>query len=410
MNDEQIHKLSQAKAYVMETFQKKVSPDCAFHNQTHTEQVVSAAEEIAAHYGLNDEDRFVLLLSAWFHDTGFSSGKAEDHEKESIRLATEFLQSHNVDNEIIQRVSSAIQATRMPQSPLSLVEKILCDADLFHLGGADFKKMNDQLKQEQESYFKKEFPKKEWRQRNIEFLESHQYFTEYAQQKREPGKQDLIKLLRKKQGDKEVKHTDVMEVSPYSFTPAGGKKAAEERAKEAKERERGIQSMFRITANNHIHLSSQADSKAHIMISVNSIIISIMFSVLLGRLEYYPHLAIPTMLLAFVCVFTIIFSVLATRPSISGGRFTEDDIRNKKTNLLFFGNFHKMELEEYNWAMNELLKDGEYIYGSMIKDTYFLGVVLAKKYKYLRISYTIFMYGLILSVVAFAVAYYFGGT
>jgi predicted metal-dependent HD superfamily phosphohydrolase len=364
---------------------------------------------MATFYGLNDEDRFVLMLAAWFHDTGFSSGKAEEHEKESIRLVTDFLQSHNIDNEIIQRVSSAIQATRMPQSPLSQVEKILCDADLFHLGGTDYKKMSQQLKEEQEIYFKKEFPKKEWRQRNIEFLETHQYFTEYAQQKREPQKQELIRLLRKKQGDKEIKHTEAMELSPYSFSTKPDLKGTlkERAAKEVKERERSIQTMFRMTANNHIHLSSQADSKAHIMISVNSIIISIMFSVLLGRLEYYPHLAIPTMLLAAVCVLTIIFSVLATRPSISGGRFTEDDIRNKKTNLLFFGNFHKMELEEYNWAMNELLKDSEYIYGSMIKDTYFLGIVLAKKYRYLRISYTIFMYGLIMAVIAFGVASYF---
>jgi predicted metal-dependent HD superfamily phosphohydrolase len=408
MKDEQINQLDEAKAYVSEVFQKKVAPGFVFHNLGHTESVVAAAGEMATFYGLNDEDNFVLLLAAWFHDTGFSSGKAEDHEKESIRIATEFLQSHNVDNEIIQRVSSAIQATRMPQSPLSQVEKILCDADLFHLGGTDYKKMSQQLKEEQEIYFKKEFPKKEWRQRNIEFLETHQYFTEYAQQKREPQKQELIKLLRKKQGGKEIKHTEVMELSPYSFSTSDARGTSKERAaKEVKERERSIQTMFRITTNNHIHLSSQADSKAHIMISVNSIIISIMFSVLLGRLEYYPHLAIPTLLLAAVCVLTIIFSVLATRPSISGGRFTEDDIRNKKTNLLFFGNFHKMELEEYTWAMNELMKDSEYIYSTMIKDNYFLGVVLAKKYRYLRISYTIFMYGLILAVVAFGIASYF---
>ncbi|HEY1113029.1 MAG TPA: Pycsar system effector family protein, partial [Chitinophagaceae bacterium] len=87
--------------------------------------------------------------------------------------------------------------------------------------------------------------------------------------------------------------------------------------------------------------------------------------------------------------------------------FTEDDIRGKKTNLLFFGNFHKMDLEEYNWAMNELLKDRDYIYGSMIKDIYFLGVVLARKYRFLRISYTIFMYGIVLSVLAFGIASYF---
>jgi hypothetical protein len=57
--------------------------------------------------------------------------------------------------------------------------------------------------------------------------------------------------------------------------------------------------------------------------------------------------------------------------------------------------------------MKELLNSRDYLYDSMIKDTYFLGIVLAKKYKYLRISYNIFMYGLIFVMIAFAVAIVF---
>ena len=75
---------------------------------------------------------------------------------------------------------------------------------------------------------------------------------------------------------------------------------------------------------------------------------------------------------------------------------------------MFFGNFHRMKLEEYNWGMNEMLKDREYLYNSMIKDIYYLGVVLAKKYRYLRISYTIFMWGIIAAVVAFGIAAFIG--
>ncbi|HYH14235.1 MAG TPA: Pycsar system effector family protein [Flavisolibacter sp.] len=412
MNEQQLQLLTQVRAYVTEIFRQKVDSHFVFHNLEHTQQVIAAAEELAAHYNLNDEDRLILLLAAWFHDTGFSSGRAEDHEKESIRLATEFLHQKHVDNETIQRVSSCIQATRMPQSPLSLVEKIMCDADLYHLGSNDYKKINEHLRQEQEFYFKTEFSKKEWRQRNIEFLESHQYFTDFAQRLREPKKQEWIRDLRRKQGDKGIKHTEAMEISPYSFQTEleygsagsmGGKPG-----RPNKEAERGIQTVFRTTSNNHIQLSQMADTKANIMISVNAIIISIMFSVLLGRLEYYPHLAIPTLLLAVVSLLAIVFAVLAIRPSVTTGKFTEDDIRSKKTNLLFFGNFHQMELEEYNWAMNEMLKDREYIYGSMIKDVYFLGIVLAQKYRYLRISYNIFMYGLIVAVIAFGISTFWG--
>src|SRR6476620_1591109 len=376
MNDQELQLLTQVRPYVTELFKHKVDPHLVFHNLEHTQQVVAAAEELATYHNLNDEDRLTLLLAAWFHDTGFSSGKAEDHEKESIRLATDFLKSKGVEDETIQRVSSSIQATHMPQSPLSLVEKIICDADLSHLGSNEFKKMNDHLRQEQEFYFNTQFSKKEWRQRNIEFLESHQYFTDYAQRMREPKKQEWIRELRKKQGDKEVKHTEAMEISPYSFDAEAGERKIDNAEKKRAERirkeaERGVQTVFRLTSGNHIHLSQMADTKANIMISVNSIIISIMFSVLLGRLEYYPHLAIPTLMLAVVSLLAIVFAVLAIRPSVTSGKFTEEDIRNKETNLLFFGNFHKMELQECNWAMNEMLKDRDYIYGSMIKDIYF---------------------------------------
>jgi len=147
-----------------------------------------------------------------------------------------------------------------------------------------------------------------------------------------------------------------------------------------------------------------SDNKSHIMISVNSIIISIVISVLFGKLAYYREYIIPACLLLAVCLASMTFSILATRPSVSGGRFTEDDIRNKKTNLLFFGNFFRMQLDDYQWAMNQLMKDGDYLYNSMIKDVYFLGVVLAKKYRFLRISHTIFMLGLIVAVIAFAIA------
>ena len=168
--------------------------------------------------------------------------------------------------------------------------------------------------------------------------------------------------------------------------------------------DRGISTVFRIMANNHASLSQMADSKANIMISVNSIILSVVISVLLRRLEEDTHLILPTIMLVLVCVATIVFSVRATRPNISEGTFTKEDIQAKKTNLLFFGNFHNMTLPDYDWAMREMLNSRDYLYGSMVKDIYFLGVVLAKKYRLLRISYNIFMYGLIITMLGYGIA------
>jgi predicted metal-dependent HD superfamily phosphohydrolase len=397
MNEAPEQILADARHYVTEIFTHKVSPEFVFHNLDHTEAVAEACSQMSDYYQLNNEDRFVLLLSAWFHDTGYSAGKVEGHEEISVQIASQFLQQHNVTEAIQQRVTSCIRATHMPQSPISQVEKILCDADLLHLSTEDFKAMNQLLKQERENLLKQKISKKEWRKGNIKFLQEHKYFTEYGQQYLEPKKQENLVALVKKKGDKEdVEETE----NAFPYISDTNKKDEKNFQKTA---ERGIQTMFRLTSGNHLRLSSMSDGKSHIMISVNSIIISIVISVLFGKLATTKEYIIPTCILLAVCLGSMTFSILATRPSVSGGRFTEEDIRNKKTNLLFFGNFYKMELEDYQRAMNQMMKDGEYLYNSMIKDIYFLGTVLAKKYKYLRISYTIFMWGLIIAVVAFAV-------
>ena len=180
----------------------------------------------------------------------------------------------------------------------------------------------------------------------------------------------------------------------------------QEKVKQAKELTptRGIETMFRTTSKNHMELSAIADNKANIMISINSIILSVMVSVLIRKLEEYPHMTVPAVMLTIVCLTTIVFAVLATRPNVSKGKFKRLDIVNKETNLLFFGNFHRMSLKDYQWGMKEMLQDADYLYGSMIKDIYFLGVVLGKKYRLLRMSYTIFMFGFVLSILGFIIA------
>jgi len=106
-------------------------------------------------------------------------------------------------------------------------------------------------------------------------------------------------------------------------------------------------------------------------------------------------------------VVAVVFSVLATRPKIPNGYFTPEQLKNKSVNLLFFGNFYKMDFDHYYEGMQEVMKDGEFLYASLIRDIHSQGIVLGHKYKLLRISYTIFMFTLILAVIAFAVSFIF---
>jgi hypothetical protein len=210
----------------------------------------------------------------------------------------------------------------------------------------------------------------------------------------EHGKKKNIKRL-KKQLKGETDEEDYKKLE---------KEVGKLRGKLEKERtarpERGIETMFRTTSTNHIMLSEMADNKANILITINSIILSIVVSVLIRKIEENQRLLIPTLMLVTVCLTTIVFAILATRPNVSSGKFTRDDIKSKRTNLLFFGNFFGMRIDDYEWSM----KDSDYLYGSMIKDIYFLGKVLGRKYKLLRIAYTIFMYGFVLSILSFVIA------
>ncbi len=277
------------------------------------------------------------------------------------------------------------------------MSKVLCDADLYHLATDQCAPQADKLRAEWKKVKNKSLTEEEWLNQNLSFLENHRYHTAYGQTILQEGKRKNIKKLRKMimPGITEKKYHKMEE------------ELAKLRLKVEKEKvlkpDRGIETMFRTTSGNHLSLSQMADNKANILITINSIILSVVVSVLLRKLEEDPRLVIPTIMLVSVCLATIVFAILSTRPNISEGRFTREDIKNKKTNLLFFGNFHGMNAEDYEWSMKQVMKDADYLYGSLVKDIYCLGKVLAKKYKYLRIAYNIFMFGFVISVLTFVV-------
>jgi predicted metal-dependent HD superfamily phosphohydrolase len=404
--------LSDAQVYVTDLLNHKLSKSIRFHTLQHTQEVVAACQKLAAHAQLSAEDQLALSLASWFHDTGYTSGQAKDHEMVSVQIASDFLTAHTVTDELKKKVMGCINATKMPQSPANTIEEIICDADLYHLGTETFKEKSRLLRDEIKEFGGEDLSKKEWRQNNIAFLEAHQYFTDYGRKKLQAQKEkhlaDLknknpVEVKKEKEKDKEAEKDKTKDKAKKTdLTP----EAAEAKIKREKEKEadRSIATVFRIMANNHMALSQMADSKANILISVNAIILSILIGSLIEKVQTDPNLQLPLGVIALVCVASIVFGILATRPNVSSGKFSHEDIANKRTNLLFFGNFHNASLEDYNWGMTEMLGDKEYMNSSMIKDNYFLGVVLAKKYKYLRIAYNIFMYGLILAVIAFIVA------
>jgi predicted metal-dependent HD superfamily phosphohydrolase len=388
----------QVEQYVTDLFEANKKPKLIFHSFEHTRNIVKRAEEIAAHYKLTEQEMLAVYIAAWFHDTGHLFTGPENHEEKSVELMRAFMETHLPDQELIKTIEGCILATKRAIEPTTLLQQIVCDADTYHLGTKEFKKTNKQVRREVAHDNKNPISKTEWDIQTLKFLENHKYYTSYANELLNKGKQENMDKLRERTIEATVTNDD-------------GKLFSGENKNETKQDKqtnslisKGIQTMLRLASGNHLRLSDMADRKANILISVNAIIISVSISVLFRKFETDPFLVIPTIIFLTFSVITIVISIFATRPTISGGKFTKEDIYNKKTNLLFFGNFYKATLEDYKWGMSVMMRDTEYLYGSLIKDVYYLGVVLGKKYKLLRIAYNIFMVGIVISVIAFTIA------
>lgn len=382
--------VNQVRDFVSDLIKGKLPSEYTYHNLNHTTGVVNAVSTLCEEEKVSDSDKEILLIAAWFHDTGYTNG-GKNHEDLSVEIATQFLKEKGKTEEYIAAVSGLIKATVKEYVPQTLSEKIIKDADYYHILSDDYVHSCEGLRKEWSNVEGKVFTEIEWAKENEFFLSKvHRFYTPHAIEHWNPLKEKNIKRLRKK-----IKNMN--EESPKE----NKRKAKEERP------ERGIDTMLRVTLGNHTRLSGIADSKANILLSVNAIIISIALSTLIPKLDSpsNAHLIVPTFIMLMSSVTTIIFAILSTRPKVTKGIFTKKDIEEKKVNLLFFGNFYKMPLEDYKWAMNEMMKDREYLYNSMIKDLYYLGIVLEKKYRLLRIAYNVFMIGIVLSVVAFVLAF-----
>lgn len=394
--------------HVTELFEKYASDNHRFHTLQHTQHVVERTNEIAGHYDLDDKEMMILFVAAWFHDTGYLFVEPAMHEVKGVELMQEFMRTQGVEHDIVQQVAGCILATRAPRNPLNQLQEILCDADTYHFGTKEFKESNKLAYEEFRLLSQEPIEEEVLRERTVAMLQDHQFYTTYCKDLLNAKKEGNMKKLKKKGEEKQAEKGEKLK-SPKKVKSEASQKSENGEADillldEKQGTTKGMQTMLRLTSTNHIQLSEMADSKANILISVNAIIISLILSILLRKLQTDPYLTIPAIIFLATSVATIIVAILATRPKVSAGTFAEEDVQAKKTNLLFFGNFHKMPMADYENAMRTMMNDPDYLYRSIIQDIYNLGAVLGKKYRLIRIAYNLFMFGIIISVGAFCIA------
>lgn len=388
--------IEKAEQFVLDLFIEKLPNTFLYHNYKHSSRVVKSTKEIIQKSEIHVKQPDAVVLAAWLHDTGYTV-KFIGHEEESAKIAEKFLKEQQADPELIETVKRCILATRLQAEPADILEKIIKDADTSHLGKDYFEETSELLRKELHLQNISDFSDDQWLKENIRlFTEKHRYYTLYAIENWQDKKDENLLQLMEKREKKKTK---------YKKEETKAKLKAKFKDESP---ERGIQTLFRVTMRNHLKLSDIADTKANILLSVNAIIVSLAIANIIPQIigPTGGNLMIPTLILLLFSVASIVGAILSTRPNVTSGEFTKEQVKKKEVNVLFFGNFHKMPYDQFEWAMNETIKDQDFVYSSLMKDLYMLGVVLNRKYMLLRITYTIFMIGIILSVLAFILTFY----
>jgi HD superfamily phosphodiesterase len=367
--------LKEVEEYTLRYYEENFSLLHSYHSIEHTQLVVDVALKISDFEGLDKRNTEIVIVAAWFHDIGHAVS-IDNHEDEGCKIARQFLVSNKVDEEFIQAVEACIISTKQGAQKKSLNDKILNDADLAHTGLSNFIEISNLYRKELGNFADKKITKLDYWKKTLVFLKETKFLTEYAIKNMEPFKDENISKV-------------------------------EKQIKDSKTTARGVETMFRLTARNQINLSSIADNKANIMLTINAVIVSVLVST--SALNFTVgsglNFLVPGLILVSGCLISLVFAVLSVRPKIIDYKIGDEDLKNRKVNLLFFGNFFKMDYEEYESAMKEMMDDYDYLYGSMIKDQYQLGRVLSIKYRLLKYSYNFFMFSFVIAVITFFIMY-----
>lgn len=377
--------VEEAMDFVSALLKEELTDQFKFHNYTHTAGVAGLCEKMGKYYNLADKNFENLMLAAWFHDTGFIRCYS-GHEGESARIATEFLKAKGFDKSRIDTIQNLILSTKMEVKASNLLEEILHDADVQHIGKKNFFEKGKLLREEWELLLNNTFEEEEWEWIQYRFLTMSEFATQYAREKfggRKKKNMDKQQTLLNKAQTPKLKGFDTEKTG------------------------RGTETMYRVSYRNHINLSDIADKKANMMMSINTLILSAIiaiagsgFAMVGGQQVEYYRFGIPMACLLLSSLGSVIFAILSAKPNVTHNLSSNIDLRERKSSILYFGNFTQMPLDRYLSDMESLRGDNKLLYENMSMDLYYLGIVLKKKFRLLQYSYTVFMAGLILAVIS----------
>lgn len=386
--------IAQARQFVLNLHNQKANAKLLYHSYAQTAAIVEQADALAKTLKASPEVVEIALLAAYFHQTGY----LENYEQAALwssKFAKQFLEKVKYPAAKIPHILRSVEAS-FQEKANTVPEALLLDALQYVRYGEQFNEWSGLLRIERELVLGDTIQKQAWQAAQLQELLQVQFYTPHGKTTFAPiVGQNIVK--QKNRVDKAtsgvVEIADSSTKRPFEALPVGGI-------------DRGAQTFFRTTFRTHINLSAIADNKANIMISVNSILISVLITMLTWRniTQTNPKIILPAVVFLMTALVSLVFAILSSRPKITNVNKGVSDLAKVKKNISFFGNFVRLPLDKYEEMMDELLRDDELLYGNMSRDLYFLGKVLAQKYQYLKMSYDIFMIGFVAAVLAFVLS------
>lgn len=374
-----------AEEYVFESLKKNLPNHIYFHNSGYTEQVYTAAKKLVNAAGLNQADKEILLLASLFHGTGYTEN-SKNYWNNSAANAARFLKGNKASEGLIKRVADLIQLLNKTAQPKDELGKLFLDACDSYLGSKKFIKRIRRLQKEKEEQKGEKTTILNWQKEQLKKLNNHFFYTNLGEELF--GKRKLKNIEKLKRA-----HKNSLKIK------------AEREKRTSVSANSGARTLFKTALRNHIDLTSIADQKANMMLSINALIITIGLPAFATYLSGTSYLIIPAIIFLLTSVVTMIIATLSTRPVRTNGETDMSKLLSGKTNLFFFGNFYKLSRDDYEKGIKTIVADRDYLDTSFINDLYFLGIALGDKFRLLRICYGVFVIGVSLSLLAFIITY-----
>jgi len=356
--------------YALKILENDLPPNLHYHDVNHTMSVRETALKLGTHYEIGAANMEAMEIAALLHDTGYIKAYT-GHEKVSAELAVTFLSSHNYPKEKIALVVELIDATKLVYEPKNLLQQIIKDSDLNNLGQGKYMKTIANLRHEMKVFLGQEYEDAGFMEMNLGFMDGHSYFTKKASElfdkKKAKNRKKVVKALDTiiaDRNDKKVKKEDNI------------KKKEKENLADSINSNKSAQMMFKTSLRNHIDLTSIADNKANIMLTINAGIITVSLSLLAPVISANPTMIYPISILMITCVATIIYATMTTRPIKTKGITAIKNINDESTNLFFYGNFYKMDINQYKEGIKLILEDEKKLDDTIISDLFYLGKAL----------------------------------